>query len=342
MPYITRGYYHRVFLAIAKQALVHDQFGMPADLPQHTGEQFMWRRYEKLATNTVPLSEGTTPTGKQMSYTNVVCTLRWYGDWVGITDRVDMVHPDRLLTQITSRLSIQAAESMDIVTRDIINAGTNYLRVTADGASPTTGVGARTTVAGVLTARALDTVITELDAANAMKFHPKMTASRKIDTHPLGRSYVAVVHPHIAHNLKKNDAHSQLGEDWIPVQNYASGGQMYESEIGSYRGLIRFVETTQAKYWADSGSNAIDVGATAAATYRSTTGSLADVYSCLVMGKEAYGVVKLKGASNTYYDPPGGQGDPLHQRATAAWKACRGGSILNDDWLWRIEVACRW
>lgn len=66
------------------------------------------------------------------------------------------------------------------------------------------------------------------------------------------------------------------------------------------------------------------------------------MYSCLVMGKDAYGVIKLEGAAATYYDRPGGNSDPLHQRATAGWKACLGAAILEDEYMVRIECCARW
>ena len=84
------------------------------------------------------------------------------------------------------------------------------------------------------------------------------------------------------------------------------------------------------------------VGTTAADTFRSTTGTLGDVYSVLILAKEAYGTVDLAGSAATYYDKAGGNSDPLHQRTTAGWKACLTATILNDTFMCRIECLATW
>jgi N4-gp56 family major capsid protein len=338
MPKLTRAWYNKVFLTIATPKLVHDQFGMPTTLPQGNGEQVLWRRWERLTAAAVPLLEGVNPTGKRLSYTNVLGTVYWYGDWVGITDVVDFMHPDNVLSIATKRLAQQSAETKDLVTRDVVNAGTSFLRITADGTTPTVGVGARSTVAGCITKAAVDTAITVLEAEDAEYYHGPMGASVKTSTEPIGPAFVAIVHPHVAHDFV--NAASGFGTDWVPREKYASGGVAYPTEIGKYRN-VRFLTSTAAKYWASTGHTA-NVGTTPAATYRSTNGSNGDVYSVLILAKEAFGTVKLAGATATYYNKPGGNADPLHRKATAGWKGCWGASILNDDFMVRIECLARW
>lgn len=344
MPTLTRALYIKQFLSIAEQEILHDRFGQKTTLTKGNGNQVMWRRYLRLAINTVPLSEGVTPTGKKLAYENVLGTVNWYGDWVGITDVVDFMHTDNILAQTTKMLALQAAETKDVIVRDIINAGTSFLRVTADYTSGsgtmTTGVGARSTVNGSITKRALDTAITMLEGANAQYFQGQMSASTKVDTSPLAPAYVAIIHPHVAHDLVNAAAGFATG-DWIPRQKYASGGVAYPTEIGTYRN-VRFITTTLAKVWPDAATGVSTGGATAAATFRATSGTAPDVYSCLILAKEAYGVIKLEGAAATYYDKAGGNSDPLHQRSTAAWKACLGAAILEDKYMVRIECCARW
>ena len=334
MPYITRAWYNKVFLSIAEPALVHDQFGMPATLPKKTGEQVVWRRWNKLAVNTVPLSDGITPTGKTLVYENVIGTVYWYGDWVGITDVVDFMHPDNVLTIATKRLALQAAETADTLTRDIINAGTGYLACLTSSSS---GVGARVTVAIEITAHALKTAITELEGNDAKYFVGKMGASTKVATEPIGPSYIGIVHPHVVHDLPA------LGSEWIPREKYASGNVAYPTEVGKFRN-VRFVSSSLAKVWASEGAAGTS-GPTAASVFRSshvTPNTAADVYSVLILGKEAYGVVKLAGSAATYYNAAGGNSDPIHQRSTAGWKMARGATILNDTYMKRIECLAKW
>ena len=79
-------------------------------------------------------------------------------------------------------------------------------------------------------------------------------------------------------------------------------------------------------------------------TYRSTNSSQADVYSILVIAKDAYGVVPLSGFGSQIIRKglgSAGSADPLNQRATVGWKAVRTAVILNDAWMARLEVAAR-
>jgi len=343
MPLLTQGFYFKTYLSVAMPKLVHDRFGMKATLPKGNGETVVWRRWLKLAINTTPLADGITPPGKKLAYENVTGAVKWYGDWVGITDQVQFFSPDPVLSIATRRLAEQSAETADVITRDVINAGTSFLRVTADGASPTVGVGVRTTVNGVLTATAMDSILTMFEAANATMFHGQMNASTKISTEPLAPAYIMIVHPHVAHSLKKLNTLAAMGEDWTPRERYAAGNVAYPTEIGSYRGF-RILTSTLAKVWPDTGGNTT-VGTTnnGTAVYRSTTGTtLGDVYSCLCLAKDAYGVVKLAGSSATYFNKAGGNADALHQRSTAGWKFAKTSVILNETYMARIEVLAQW
>jgi len=332
MPFLTRAWYNKVFLSVADPKLVHDKFGMPTTLKKNTGEQVLWRRWPRLAPNLVPLTEGITPAGKKLAYENVIGTVRWYGDWVGITDVVSFTHVDPILSIATQKLAEQAAETADIITRDIINAGTSFLRVAAGGGTVLTG---RVTVGGVITATQIETAVTMLEGADAKYFHGTMAASTKVATQPIGPAFVAICHPHVA-----KDFRALTG--FLNREEYSGGSVAYPSEIGKI-GNIRVLTSTLSKIFPDSGV-ATTNGPTPASVWRATsaTDTAADVYSVLVLAKEAYGVVKLKGSSATYYNPAGGSADPLHQRATAGWKFCKGATILNDNWMVRIECLASW
>ena len=75
----------------------------------------------------------------------------------------------------------------------------------------------------------------------------------------------------------------------------------------------------------------------------STTGSVADVYPVVIVAKEAYGLVPLKGmgAITPSVLNPGqiDKSDPLGQRGYVGWKAYFAALILNQTWMSRIECA---
>jgi N4-gp56 family major capsid protein len=117
------------------------------------------------------------------------------------------------------------------------------------------------------------------------------------------------------------------------VQEYAQTIAVQPGEIGAYRN-IRFIATTNAKIFADSGG-------AASTTFRYTTANTAlDVYSTLILGRDAYGIVPIMtGNSRIIIHKAGGNSDPLNQRNTVGWKAGGASVILNDAWMLRIEHA---
>lgn len=67
-----------------------------------------------------------------------------------------------------------------------------------------------------------------------------------------------------------------------------------------------------------------------------------DVYSTLIIAKNAYGVTELSGGGlETIVKQlgSGGTGDPLNQRATVGWKATKTAEILTETYMVRIETA---
>ena len=123
-------------------------------------------------------------------------------------------------------------------------------------------------------------------------------------------------------------------------EEYGTGEAIHEAEIGSLPSAgIRFLESTQARVYADAGAAATGVGGVAV---KSTTGTSADVYVTLIFGTNAYGLVPLAGnALKTIVKGRGtsGAADPLDQVGTIGWKAKTTQVILNDNFMTRIESA---
>ena len=74
----------------------------------------------------------------------------------------------------------------------------------------------------------------------------------------------------------------------------------------------------------------------------STTGVSADVYPVLYLGRDAFGIVALKGEYAILpmiVNPKPSDSDRLAQRGHAGWKTMQTCVILNDLFMTRIEVA---
>ena len=74
---------------------------------------------------------------------------------------------------------------------------------------------------------------------------------------------------------------------------------------------------------------------------RSTTGTDIDVYPVLFFGRDAFGIVSLKGESSMtpmVVNPKPAAGDPLGQRGSVGWKLWTTTIILQEAFMARLEV----
>jgi hypothetical protein len=122
---------------------------------------------------------------------------------------------------------------------------------------------------------------------------------------------------------------------FIPVASYGPHTSPFEGEIGSVE-QCRYLSSTVIAPFPNAG--AATAGGT---TYRSTNGINWDVYPVLYFGRDAFGMVPLKGKSSMtpmVVNPKPAPGDPLAQRGTVGWKLYQGTVILQDAFMARLEV----
>lgn len=314
----TQAFYDRNLLERAKPAEVHGRFGQKRPIAKKNGNQIKFRRYSALPPATTPLTEGVTPTGSQLSVTDITATLAQYGDFVTLSDVVDMVNQDPVVTEATEVLGDQAGLTIDQVRRDVLVAGTNVAYAN--------GVAARINVNTKLATSDLDKAIRFLKNQNAKFMKEGIPPSTGVGTGAIRKAYIAVVHPDVEH-----DVESLTG--FKPVSDYPSQMGVMEDEIGAYKN-IRFVSSTNAKVFAGGGA--------AGTTNFKNNGANYDVYATLIFAADAYGVCPLSGeAMKTIVKPLGsaGSADPLDQRSSVGWKAMTTTKILNESWMIRLESA---
>ena len=105
--------------------LICEQFGVPYVIPNKTSKVAKWRRYLALTAQTTPLAEGVTPTGQQLSYTDVTVVMEQYGDIVTITDVIGDTHEDPVLGEAVDILGEELAEIKEVNRIAVLKAGTN-------------------------------------------------------------------------------------------------------------------------------------------------------------------------------------------------------------------------
>ena len=296
-----KTFYEKRLLDNAEPNLVHDQFGDKYPIPAGGGKTIEFRKYSPLDKATTPITEGVTPDGNKLNVTASTATIAQYGDWIQLSDLLDLTAIDNNVLQATKLLGAQSGRTLDTVTREALAGGTNVIYAPKVGAD---GTKTPVTSRSALDATAKIDVDLIFRAARALK---TMNAD-KIDD-----SYVAIVHPDVSYDLMRS-------EEWIDAHKYATPDNIYQGEIGKLGG-VRFVESTEAKIWKGDGCPE----------------GLA-VFSTLVLGASAYGVTEVTGGGLQHIVKQLGYGeDPLNQRSSCGWKATRAAKRLVEEYMVRIE-----
>ena len=219
-----KTYYDMYLIDNAKPKLVHDQFGQEKPIPKGKGKTIEFRRYSPLPKALTPLVEGVTPQGSSLNVTTLTATIKQYGNYITISDMLDLTAIDDNLVQATELLGDQAGETLDTIVRDIINGGTNVLY----------GQGNR--LARYLLAGGEATGNDYFGVEN-VRLAVRILKNGKAK--PIsGNDFVAIIHPDITYHVTKDS-------EWQKVKDY-DPKDWYAGEIGRIHG-VRFVETTEAK-----------------------------------------------------------------------------------------------
>lgn len=296
--------------------LVLEKFGQTYVMPNKSTKVAKFRRYNALALATTPLVEGVTPSGKKITVTDVTATLEQYGDFVPFSDVIEDTHEDPFLQQISEVLGEQAAQTIETVRYGIVKAGTNVYY--ANGS-------ARTDVNTPLTLALQRKATRALKNQNGMYITSVVGSTPAFRTEPIEASFIGLVHTNV-----ENDIRNISG--FIPTKQYGTVTP-WANEIGAVED-VRYLRSTIFTAFADGGG--------AKGSMLSTTGTSADVYPVLIIAKDAYGIVPLKGKDSLsimVVNPKPAVGDPLGQKGTAGWKTMQTAVILNDAWMVRVEVA---
>lgn len=215
-----KTFYDKVLIKFARPNLVHDQFAQTKNIPKNGGKTIEFRKYSPLAKATTPLTEGVTPDGQQLTVSTITATVAQYGGFIELSDVLLLTAIDNNLVEAQEILGDQAGRTLDTITREVLNGGTNVI------------------YAGGKTARAslaADDKISVSLIKQAVR-NLKVNLAKKINGY-----YVAIIHPDVSYDL-------MCDPEWISASEYAGSTQLFEGEIGKVHG-VRFVETTEAKIW---------------------------------------------------------------------------------------------
>lgn len=225
----AKTFYERTLVQRLLPELLFLKYGQKKSYAKNKGKTISFRKFESLPVqkdengNVKALAEGVTPDGQDLTVTEITATVKQYGDYIPLTDEVDMVAIDPVLTESSELCGEQAGLTLDTVARDIICAGTN---VQYAG-----GVVSANEVVGKLTFEEVKKAVRTLKKANAKKL--------------AGNCFIGIVDPETSYDLQNDPA-------FIDISKYNGGEKLEDGEIGKLGG-VRFIETTNT--YVDSHNN---------------------------------------------------------------------------------------
>lgn len=301
----NKTYYQKKLIGLARKKLVHGRFLDKYSIPKNGGKTTEFRKYSKLPKVTTALQEGVTPKGQKMEVTAIIAEVSQYGGYVTLSDMLEMSAIDPNISVATELCGYQSGESIDGITREILNAGTNVLyapKVAADGTETEVTDRASLDKTAQITVDVVNTAVAYLKAQ---------------DTEPIGEAnaYMGLIHPYAAYDLRKDPM-------WIDVNKYAGAEKIFDGEIGKIGG-VRFIEASEVKIWKDE-----------------TCPEGLGVFSTIIMGLHAGAETEIEGLGMEHIvkqKGSGGTSDPLNQRSTVGWKATHTAEILSEEYMIRIE-----
>lgn len=293
----VREYYDRLLLITAYPKLIHTKFAQMRTLPEKMGDTIVFRRYSKWDTVPIPLVDGVTPPGTTLSANDIKARVSFYGNFVIITNQVQLTVEDKVLNQASRLASQNMAQTIDEVTRDVL-ASTSSVQLCSEGVNGKTPT--------ELTKEDIATAVKTLLGNDADMISDVVQGENRYATTPLRPAFWGYIDTDLLDDLEDvvGFAHSA---------NYANQQTVLDAEWGQ-TGNVRWLYTS--------------VG--------SVSSAVEPVYNNFIIGKEAYGVVNLRSETGDFYIKPlgeSGSADPLNQRGSVGWQHPFVSRILNDSFM---------
>lgn len=291
-------------LSVPVPYMIHNIPAMLKQMPRNGGTTLRMRRYNPLATATVPLgNSGVTPPPQQLSAVNIDAELDFYGTYIILNEQVTLQNQDPVLNESSQRLGVSLRQTEDELTRNMLASTASFINCTGgtNGDNPTEM--SRTDV---------DEVIRTLADNNAYTIAEHIEGEDKFGTAPVRDAFFALSSTQLIGDLEQV-------QGFIAKAQYPSPMEAMRPEWGSISNL-RFLLSSIGSLT----ENASALGN--------------DVFNIFCVGMEAYAVVEQDGYSAQFiYRPPIYDG-PLALNASVGYKFAQTPRITNDAWVINLRT----
>jgi N4-gp56 family major capsid protein len=227
-------YYVKKALSVLQPRLALYNLGKKTALPFGNGKQVKWLQYTKISSSSSSLTEGTAPSEGSFTTANVTATIAQYGQFVKVSDLLEMTAIDPVIESLSELFGRAAAESVEDLIAAQLDSTLTTMRV--NGRADNDAI-----VAGdVVTAREFLRAMINLKGAY-------------VGPHEMGK-YIAVLHPSCEYDIMSE---TNVG-GWLDVNSYVGleKENILRGEIGQLYG-IRFM--TSDKMTAADNASTISV-----------------------------------------------------------------------------------
>jgi N4-gp56 family major capsid protein len=298
LPPGVRDYYDRLLLTTMYPNLIYSSFAQKRILPKKSGDTVVHRRFGKLDTVPIPLKDGITPPGTSLDATDIKTRVSFYGNYVTITNEVQLTVQDRILNESTKLLGQNGAQTIDEVVRDVLVSTSSVILAAngANGGTPTE-----------LTKADIDAVVRILLSNDAKMISEVIKPSSYFATTPVRPAFWGFIHSDLVDDLENVSGFSY-------TSNYSQMLAL-DSEWGS-TGNVRWKYTS--------------AGSVSGGVYNLPIVAKEGYGIVHLRAETCEFYVNPLGSS--------GAADPLHQRGTIGWSHPFAARLLNDLLVINLKV----
>lgn len=285
---------------------VFNLFGRKGTIGRRQGKAISFRRFENIypagnagpaAAGSAPaaLTEGTPPAPINGTFSEVQATVSQYGQFSIISDMTEEQALDDVSGEYTENLSESMKDALDLLSRDILAAGTNRQFASTAGSRLMVGSGMYLNLAELREAK---------------------RSLKRVNVRPVtgqDGKYPVILHPDAMFDLESDSNITNFFKD---VTLKSANEELFNTSFKDLPLGFRLFETTNARVHASLGLSG------------------ANVYITHVLGQEAYAVIDLEALPARIIRKArgsAGTSDPLDQIATIGWKAAHTAVILAQD-----------
>lgn len=268
--------------------------------------------------------EGVTPSPDSIQPFDITEIVNQYSCLYGFSDKTFRLYED----DIPDEMKIQIGERVGLVNEMIVYG---KLKSCTNQFYGGTGTG-RGTTNGPMTQALQRAVVRSLQANHTKPMTNMLKASDQFDTSAVAMGWFAYGHTDLEGMIRDLP-------NFTPVEKYASG-EPVENEIGKCE-RFRYVLSPDLPSYLDAGAAIATY--TGSGTGFSTSGTNLDIYPVIVMGKDSFSQIAVRGLNSMkpiFISPDEiSKSDPLSQRGYAGTIWWKGTMIENQLWMAVVNVA---